>query len=304
LEVLSSGPPRPFEQGSGRRELAEALFTDARALSARVIVNRVWAWHFGVGLVRTTSDFGRQGEQPSHPELLEHMAQRLESGGWSLKRLHRDLMSSATYRQASSTGRAAGTEVGDTQPFIPRLQVHDPRVVDPANRLLWRMNRRRLDVEAWRDSLLAASGELDSSLGGPPADLSRPENCRRTLYGSIGREDQDNLLLLYDFPTPTGHSPGREQTTTPLQQLFVLNSTLFEARALALAARIGPPASEQIDGHVHRLYRELLARAPSAREVDLAREFLLPTGASSPAPEDWKQYVHAVMSLNEVMFVD
>ena len=167
------------------------------------------------------------------------------------------------------------------------------------------MNRRRHDVEAWRDALLAASGELDLSIGGPPDDLSRPENRRRTLYGRIGREDQDNLLLLYDFPTPTGHSPAREQTTTPLQQLFVLNSPLFAARAKALAERIGPPASgEQIDLQVRRLYRDLLARVPSDYEMNLAREFLLPRGSANSSPELWTQYVHAVLGLNEMMFVD
>ena len=167
------------------------------------------------------------------------------------------------------------------------------------------MNRRRLDVEAWRDALLAASGELDVSIGGPPHDLSRPENRRRTLYGRIGREDQDNLLLLYDFPTPTGHSPNREQTTTPLQQLFVLNSPLFAARATALAQRIDPPVSAgQIEQQVRHLYRELLARPPSDHEIDLASEFLLPAGSVDPAPEAWTQYVHAMLGLNEFMFVD
>jgi hypothetical protein len=159
------------------------------------------------------------------------------------------------------------------------------------------MNRRRLDVEAWRDSLLAASGELDLTIGGPSLDLSQPSNRRRTLYAKIGREDQDNLLLLYDFPTPTGHSPSRELTTTPLQQLYVLNSPLFAARARSLAQRIGPPAAaSDTDQQVTSLYRELLARPPSDRELTLAREFL--------AAGTWDEYVHAVLGSNEVMFVD
>jgi hypothetical protein len=313
VEVLSPAPMRHFEHGSGRRELADSLFTEARALSARVIVNRVWAHHFGVGLVRTTSDFGRQGEPPSHPELLDDLAERFVSSGWPLKRLHRELVSSATYRQESAN---RGQETGDRRqetrdgPINPQFAFRIPQSIDPANRLLWRMNRRRLDVEAWRDALLAASGELDLSVGGPPDDLARPENRRRTLYGRIGREDLDNLLLLYDFPTPTGHSPAREQTTTPLQQLFVLNSPLFAARAKALserivAERIGAPASsEQIDPQVRRLYRDLLARLPSDHEMNLAREFLLPSGSANSSPELWTQYVHAVLGLNEMMFVD
>ncbi len=298
VEVLSPAP-RLFEQGSGRRELADALFAEAQALTARVIVNRVWAYHFGVGLVRTASDFGRQGESPSHPELLDDLAERLVARGWSLKRLHRELVLSATYRQASHVqspkSKVQSQNVSDLGPWT--LDFGRALQADPANRLLWRMNRRRLDVEAWRDALLAASAELDLSIGGPAVDLSRPDNHRRTLYAKIGREDQDNLLLLYDFPTPTGHSPGREQTTTPLQQLFVLNSPLFAARATALAERIGPPtSSEQIAPHVRQLYRELLARPPSERELTLAREFLV---AGS-----WDEYFHAVLGSNEVMFVD
>ncbi|MCI0356883.1 MAG: PSD1 and planctomycete cytochrome C domain-containing protein [Planctomycetaceae bacterium] len=299
VEVLSPAPMRPFEHGSGRRELADSLFTEAQALSARVIVNRVWAHHFGVGLVRTTSDFGRQGEPPSHPELLDDLAERFVARGWSLKRLHREIVLSATYRQVSHVksrkSNVEGQHASDIRPST--LDLRHASSVDPANRLLWRMNRRRLDVEAWRDALLSASGELDLAIGGPPDDLARPENRRRTLYGRIGREDQDNLLLLYDFPTPTGHSPSREQTTTPLQQLFVLNSPLFEARAKALAERIGPPAAaSDTDQQVTSLYRELLARPPSDRELTLAREFL--------AAGKWDEYVHAVLGSNEVMFVD
>ena len=295
LEVLSPGTPERFDEGSGRRELAEAMFTDAQPLTARVIVNRVWAHHFGVGLVRTTSDFGRQGERPTHPELLDHLASRLVSSGWSLKRLHRELVQSATYQQGSGF-RVQGSEGGGSD-LNPEPRTLNPSLVDPSNRLVWRMNRRRLDVEAWRDSLLAASGELDLAIGGPPSDLSQPGNRRRTLYAKIGREDQDNLLLLYDFPTPTGHSPSRELTTTPLQQLYVLNSPLFAARAKALAQRIGPPAAAgDVEARVKSLYRELLARSPSDRELALAREFL--------AAGSWDEYVHAVLGSNEVMFVD
>ena len=292
LEVLSPAKPTRFDEGSGRRELAEALFTEAQPLAARVIVNRIWAQHFGVGLVRTTSDFGRQGEPPTHPELLDHLASRLIASGWSLKRLHRELVQSGTYRQASNDQAPVTNDQTN-----PKSQIINPKSIDPSNRLLWRMNRRRLDVEAWRDGLLAASGELDLAIGGPPSDLSQPGSRRRTLYAKIGREDQDNLLLLYDFPTPTGHSPSRELTTTPLQQLFVLNSPLFAARAKALAERIGPPAAaSDTDQQVTILYRELLARPPSEGELALAREFLV---AGS-----WDEYVHAILGLNEVMFVD
>jgi hypothetical protein len=286
LKVLSPAEGTPLVQGSGRRDLADALFKNSQPLAARVIVNRVWAHHFGIGLVRTPSDFGQQGERPSHPDLLDALAARLVAGGWSLKKLHRELVLSATYQQTSGAERQ--TEIG----------------ADPGNRQLWRMNRRRLDVEAWRDSLLAASGRLDLQVGGPSIDLSSSENRRRTLYARIGREDQDNLLLLYDFPTPTGHSPSREQTTTPLQQLFVLNSPLFSFQAAALAEQIGPPSSsELIVPQVRQLYRELLARAPTERETELAQAFLAATELGAPSAS-WSQYVHAVLGSNEVMFVD
>src|SRR4029077_8496614 len=134
--------PRPFTQGSGRRELADAMVREGAPLAARVMVNRVWRHHFGRGLVETPSDFGAQGERPSHPELLDDLAARFIASGWSLKWLHREIVLSATYQQASR----------------PRP---DAAKVDPANRLLWRMNPRRLDIEAYRDCILQATGSLD-----------------------------------------------------------------------------------------------------------------------------------------------
>src|SRR6185312_3799995 len=144
----------------------KAIVTDGAPLAARVIVNRVWKHHFGRALVDTPSDFGRQGERPSHPELLDDLAARFVTNGWSLKWLHREIMLSATYQQAST---------------------HDARkhLLDPGNRWLWRMNRRRLEVEAWRDAMLAVAGTLDRTLGGPPAELSDANNRRRTVYGTV-----------------------------------------------------------------------------------------------------------------------
>src|SRR5207245_8036512 len=148
---LSTGDVR-FAQGSGRLELAQKIFSDAQALAARVIVNRVWSWHFGTGLVTTPSDFGTQGEKPTHPELLDDLAARFIVHGWSLKWLHREIMLSAAYTQASNP-RPDGVQAV------------------PANRLLWRMNPRRLDIEAYRDSILQSTGSLDPEIGGPSADL-------------------------------------------------------------------------------------------------------------------------------------
>src|SRR6185436_18143220 len=160
-----------------------------------VFVNRVWDWHFGKPLVGTTSDYGTQGGKPSHPELLDDLASRFIAHGWSLKWLHREIMSSAAYRQSAR----------------PR---DDGERADPANRLLWRMNPRRLDIEAYRDSILQATGSLDIETGGPSYDLDAADNFRRTLYGKVSRARLNALLRLYDLSDPTQHSPAREVTTS------------------------------------------------------------------------------------------
>jgi Protein of unknown function (DUF1553)/Protein of unknown function (DUF1549)/Planctomycete cytochrome C len=269
--VLAKGDPA-FHRGSGRLELAERIFTDAAPLAARVMVNRVWAWHFGKPLVETQSDFGAQGEKPTHPQLLDDLAARFVANGWSLKWLHREIMLSAAYRQASR----------------PRP---DAANVDPANRLLWRMNPRRLDVEAYRDCLLQAAGSLDTSPGGPSTDVEFGNN-RRTVYARVGRGRASNLLQLYDFPEATMHSPGRETTTTPLQQLFVMNSPFLRDQAAALA---GAAAKEpDVDARVRALYRKVLARDPADHELTLARDYL--------AAGTLADYAHALLSTNEVIF--
>lgn len=218
--MLSKTPDAVFQKGSGRLELADKIFSDAAPLAARVIVNRVWAWHFGRPLVGTPSDFGAQGEAPTHPELLDDLAARFISNGWSLKWLHREIMLSAAYRQASNPA-AAGESA------------------DPTNRLLWRMNPRRLDVESFRDSILRASGSLNETMYGPSADLDEPGNTRRTIYARVSRAKLHTVFSLYDLPDPSQHSPGRDVTITPLQQLFVFNSAFIGQQAAALAGRTG-----------------------------------------------------------------
>ena len=149
---------RPFRQGSGRLELARAIASPDNPLTARVMVNRVWQHHFGRGLVGTASNFGALGERPSHPELLDWLARRFVASGWSIKALHREIMLSATYQQSS------------------RFDSQRPRQGPRATLLLWRMNRRRLDVEAWRDAMLAVAGRLDPTIGGPSVSLDAPAN--------------------------------------------------------------------------------------------------------------------------------
>ena len=172
----------------------------------------------------TQSDFGVQGEKPTHPELLDDLAARFIANGWSLKWLHKEIMLSAAYRQASR----------------PR---EDAMQSDPTNRLVWRMNPRRLDVEAFRDCILQASGTLDLTPYGPSQDLDQPGNNRRTVYARVGRGRLSNLFQLFDFPEATMHSPGREVTTTPLQQLFVMNGSFMQDQAAALARSVGESAA-------------------------------------------------------------
>ncbi|MFO0807930.1 MAG: PSD1 and planctomycete cytochrome C domain-containing protein [Gemmataceae bacterium] len=270
--VLAKGDA-DFRRGSGRLELAEKLFTDAAPLAARVMVNRVWAWHFGRPIVGTPSDFGAQGEKPTHPQLLDDLAARFVANGWSLKWLHREIMLSAAYQQASR----------------PRA---DAAKLDPANRLLWRMAPRRLDIEAYRDCLLQAAGNLDPTAGGPSADIDGPGNVRRTVYARIGRGRVSNLLQLYGFPEATMHSPGREAVTTPIQQLFVMNSPFLREQAAALAAGVAKEADTT--AQVRAMVRKALARDPTDRELALAAEYI--------AAASLKDYAHALLSTNEVIF--
>ena len=269
---------RQFEQGSGREELTDALFTDSQALVARVFVNRIWAEHFGQGLVRTPSNFGTQGEQPTHPELLDWLAGEFIRRGWDIKWLHREMVCSAAYRQSSEFDEIAFGQ-------------------DPENRLLWRMNRRRLTIEMWRDAMLKVSGNLDTSFGGSPGDLAKPAYNRRTIYGKIARRDLNQMLRLYDFPEPTSHSPKRVATTTPLQQLFVLNAPFVEKQAEALNQEL--PSDATATEKIKFCYHRLFAREPTSDEVAVGLQYLEKTGA-----ESWTSYLHALLSLNEFLYID
>jgi len=182
------------------------------------MVNRLWQNHFGKGIVATPSNFGLLGERPTHPALLDYLARRLIEQNWSLKALHREMMLSAVYQQSSAS--------------VPANEQ-----VDAENTWLWRSNRRRLDVESWRDSLLAASGTLDRTLGGAPGNLGDANFNRRTLYGFVSRHALDSLLRLFDFPDPNITSEKRTVTTVPLQQLFVLNGEFLMKQARQLATR-------------------------------------------------------------------
>jgi hypothetical protein len=283
LAVLSPDPPRAFKHGSGRLELARAMVSEGGPLAARVLVNRVWEHHFGTGLVDTPSDFGSQGARPSHPQLLDDFSARFIAHGWSIKWLHREIMRSAAYRQRSASDRRK-------------------QAVDPDNRLLWRINRRRLEIEAWRDAMLAVTGKLRLQNGGPALDLGQAHNYRRTLYGTIKRRELADMLRLYDVPDATLHNPARVPTTTPLQQLFVLNSPFMQQQAANLVARVKADAAATVEARIRRAYQLLFNRVPSAVQLKLGVEFLTGSGAEDSAM--WQQYAQVLLGSNEFLFVD
>ena len=255
LSCLGATEDQRFTDGSGRLELARAIVDPSNPLTARVIVNRVWMHHFGQGLVRTPSDFGFRGDAPTHPELLDTLAVRLRDDyKWSLKQLHRVIMLSAAYRQRSADRAEA-------------------RGVDPENQLLWRMNRRRLDIEAVRDSMLSAAGRLDLSLGGLPFPLNaEPSVPRRSVYGFIERGRLPGFLNTFDFASPDGHAPMRYVTTVPQQALFYLNSPFVAEQARHVAERAPT---------VPAMYKVIFGRDPDAAELAAGNKFLSAT--DSPA---------------------
>jgi hypothetical protein len=272
LTVLSKGDTT-FKQGSGRLEFANDIFTQSGPLAARVIVNRVWGWHFGRPLVATESDFGVQGEKPSHPELLDDLAARFIASGYSLKWLHREIMLSAAYRQSSR----------------PRP---DGVAADPTNALLWRMNPRRLDVEAYRDNLLRASGDLDEKAPSLSFDLDAADNHLRTVYGRVSRGRLNTILALYDFPDPMMTAPQRELTTSPLQQLFVMNSPFMQERAADLVKRVS--TAPDVPAKIRGIYRDAVNRDPTPQELDIAQTYL---GKGTLV-----QFAQALLASNEVIF--
>jgi hypothetical protein len=234
--------------------------------------------------------------------LLDYLASRFIASGWSLKALHREILLSATYQLSSR--------------IEPKNQE-----VDADNVLLWRMNRRRLEVEAWRDAMLAVSGNLDNAFGGPSEDLASPSNRRRTYYGAVSRHNLDSLLRLFDFPDPNITCDRRVVTSVPLQQLFVLNSEFMVRQARALAARITADPAEAAPDRIRRAFLVLYGRPSRDDEVRWGVDFLggSDTAASegpawkagegkadskSPALSPWEQYAQVLLGANEFMFVD
>ena len=276
LTVLcDDNQPKPFSKGSGRLELAESIASKQNPLTARVMVNRLWQWHFGDGIVRTTSNFGVLGEKPSHPELLDYLAAKFMESGWSMKAMHREILLSAVYQQGNAENPVFA-------------------VKDPDNRLLWKFNRKRLDAEALRDSMLYVAGTLDEA----PAGQAKPideTNHKRTLYGYISRKKLDNLLTLFDFPNPNQTSEQRVATNVPLQRLFLLNSPIMLNVVKEMVKRLEATPEHR---RIEETYRLLFSRAPKPAERQLGDSYVA-RGADA-----WPEYLQVLLSSNEFLHVN
>jgi hypothetical protein len=289
LEIIAGTNRSPFSHGSGRLDLANAIAAPENPLTGRVIVNRVWAWHFGQGLVRTPSDFGIRSDPPSNPELLDWLAdQFVTADGWSLKKLHRRIVMSAMYRQSSEISEKALAS-------------------DPENSLLSRAPRRRLEFEPLRDAMLAAGGVLDlSKVGGRSVDIFKtPFNGRRSVYAFIERQNLPGTFRNFDFASPDSHAPQRFRTTVPQQALFLMNSPFAAEMARKVAARSEIENAEDEAIGLKALYRAILRRDPTKAEQKLALDFL--QGAPSAGKNQlgpWEQLAQALMMSNEFAFVD
>jgi hypothetical protein len=267
--------------GPTRRDLANWIASPNHPLTARVWVNRIWAWHFGRGLVSSLNDFGVKGAAPTHPELLDWLAAEFIASGGSTKHLHRLILGSSTYRQ-SSAPLAANQEK------------------DPDNRLWWRWETRRLEAEAIRDSLLAVSGELHRQIGGP-SDPANQQIPRRSMYLFQKRESAPQQQVLFDGPNQMTESCAQRQVTTvPLQALYLLNSDFSQERARALAQRIESTAGKGRDKQIEAAFRLLLQRSPEGFERELALRFFHDRGEASALA----LFCQALFNVNEFVYLE
>lgn len=306
-EVLGGQPLPADETGSGRLHLANWIADPKNPLTARVMVNRLWQGHFGKGLVRTASNFGTLGQPPTHPELLDWLADELANpdrkvgGTWSLKRMHRLIMLSRTYQQSSVTD--------------------DEAKLDPTNDLLWRFDTRRLDAESIRDTLLAIGGNLDRTTGGshPFPDPKKwdytqhnpfkavYDTDKRSVYVMTQRFQRHPFFGLFDGADTNASTDRRLTSTTPLQSLFLMNDPFVHAQAKKLAARVRREAKTD-EGRVERAYLLLFARPPTTDELTAATEYLTKAakkiGGDSATEKAWESLARALLLTNEFVYLD
>ncbi|MBI3412207.1 MAG: PSD1 domain-containing protein [Planctomycetes bacterium] len=278
-EIVAGAEQEPIASGSGRLDLARWIARPANPLTARVMVNRIWQQHFGEGIVRTPSNFGKLGEPPTHPELLDHLAMQFVKNDWSIKKMHRLIMLSATYQQSS-----------DPSPEALKL--------DPDNRLWSRMNRRRLEAEAIRDNILAVSGKLDLKPGGPATrEFASP---RRSLYQMTVRSDRSGFGPLFDTPDSTAVTEKRINSTVAPQALYLLNHPFILEQTETLSKRILAAAKDD-RSRIHIAYTVLYGRRPSPEELQVGLEFL---GGVTNSERGWEEYCQVLLCVNEFMYVD
>jgi hypothetical protein len=312
IDAEKSGTPEaPLSSASaGRRTaLAEWMTSSRNPLTARVIVNRAWQHYFGVGLVETSSDFGLMGSPPTHPELLDWLASELVRTNWSLKSLHRRILTSSVYRTASRLESTASHE--------QREQLEQLMKLDPRNELLGRMRRKRLDGESIRDAILAVSDQLNTAQGGPgvrpplPAEVTgtllkgqwdvtkdASQHSRRSVYLFARRNLRLPLLEAFDKPDTNISCPRRMQTTIAPQALHLINSGFAHKAAAGLAKRTSEEAADPAQ-RIRLCYQLLMTRLPTQEEEREALEFL-----ADASPESWTDFCLALLNTNEFLYVD
>ncbi len=307
LQVLGGQKLSASAKGSGRLQLADWLTHPDKPLTARVMVNRIWHYHFGRGLVPTPSDFGVRGTAPTHPGLLDHLATEFMNNGWSVKKMHRAIMTSRTYRLANDDHAAN-------------------LAVDPGNQLLWRANRWRLDAEQLRDALLVFSGELDRTPGVRhpfPHHLTyfyrqhepfqkEYASRKRSVYLMQQRIQKNPYLDLFDGPDGSLHFGERRSTVTTLQALYFMNSEFIHDRADAIARRLAKVATDETK-RLAKLYELIFNRPPQPDELAFAGSYLrtrlarADTGSATLGQAEklaWSSLVRSMLSSNEFMHIE
>ena len=305
-QVMRTSLTKPVmpAKASGRLELARWMASTEHPLTARVMVNRIWRWHFGQAIVNTPDNFGLLGDKPSHPALLDWLARTFMENGWSIKDMHRLLMTSAAYQQASNVSHSMADKA-------------DPRLIDPENRLLWRANIQRLEAEQIRDAMLSVSGWLNPAIGGKTIplrnrefvfnhtskDATTYESPRRALYLPIIRNNLYDMLEQFDYPDPTMPTGSRNSTVVAPQALIMLNSPVMWQSAEKLAARLQPAASDE--QRVKLLFDLLYARPPTEQEqqrvLALLHDPALPR--HGPKASNWPIVCQALLSANEFVYL-
>ena len=301
--ILARYDTKPSFTGSGRLQLAQWLTQPNHPLTARVMVNRIWQWHFGEGLVRTPDNFGKMGERPTHPELLDYLAAQFVKNGWSIKAMHRMIMLSSAYQMSSVNPNIAED-------------------ADPDNRLLTRFNRRRLSIEEMRDGLLAIDGTLDLTMGGTlqtgrgtdgennqgRLSLNPEKPKRRTVYLPLRRANLPTLLNLFDFGDATTTSGKRQLTNVATQALFWLNSEFLNERALNVAKSLLDKKEMTDEARIETAYARILNRHPDKDEVEQALNYIAgfkqKFAGEKADQKAWQSLCRVLMSSNDFVYVD